>query len=50
MKRGPARITRHRRRARGYEALPTHHEATAHWAMVRITSSRHPDLKSRYGF
>jgi len=37
-------ITRHRRGARDYEALPTHHEAMVCWAMIRITSRRltHP--------
>jgi transposase len=33
-------ITRHRRCARDYEALPTHHEAVVRWAMIRITSQR----------
>jgi transposase len=33
-------ITRHRRCARDYEALPTHHEAMVCWAMIRITSRR----------
>ena len=37
-------ITRHRRCARDYEALPAHHEAMVRWAMIRITSRRlaHP--------
>jgi len=33
-------ITRHRRCARDYEALPAHHEAMVRWAMIRITSKR----------
>jgi len=33
-------ITRHRRCARDYEALPAHHEAMVHWSMIRITSRR----------
>lgn len=33
-------ITRHRRCARDYEALPVHHEAMVCWAMIRITSRR----------
>jgi transposase len=33
-------ITRHRRCARDYERLPTHHEAMVHWTMIRITSQR----------
>jgi len=33
-------ITRHRRCARDYEGLPTHHEAMVCWAMIRITSQR----------
>jgi transposase len=33
-------ITRHRRCARDYERLPTHHEAMVRWAMIRITSQR----------
>ena len=33
-------ITRHRRCARDYEALPAHHEAMVCWAMIRITSRR----------
>lgn len=33
-------ITRHRRCARDYEALPAHHEAMVRWAMIRITSRR----------
>lgn len=33
-------ITRHRRCARDYEALPAHHEAMVRWAMIRVTSRR----------
>ena len=33
-------ITRHRRCARDYERLPTHHEAMVRWSMIRITSQR----------
>lgn len=33
-------ITRHRRCARDYEALPAHHEAMVRWTMIRITSLR----------
>lgn len=33
-------ITRHRRCARDYERLPTHHEAMVRWSMIRITSRR----------
>ena len=33
-------ITNHRRCARDYERLPTHHEAMVRWAMIRITSRR----------
>lgn len=33
-------ITRHRRCARDYEALPAHHEAMVRWAMIRIMSKR----------
>ena len=40
VERSLAWITRHRRCARDYEALPTHHEAMVRWAMIRITSRR----------
>jgi transposase len=40
VERSLAWITRHRRCARDYEALPTHHEAMVRWAMIRITSKR----------
>jgi len=40
VERSLAWITRHRRCARDYEALPTHHEAMVRWAMIRITSQR----------
>jgi transposase len=33
-------IVRHRRCARDYERLPTHHEAMVRWTMIRITSRR----------
>jgi transposase len=33
-------ITGHRRCARDYERLPTHHEAMVRWTMIRITSKR----------
>jgi transposase len=40
VERSLAWITRHRRCARDYEALPAHHEAMVRWAMIRITSRR----------
>lgn len=40
VERSLAWITRHRRCARDYEALPVHHEAMVRWAMIRITSRR----------
>ena len=40
VERSLAWITRHRRCARDYEALATHHEAMVRWAMIRITSQR----------
>jgi len=40
VERSLAWITRHRRCARDYEALPTHHEAMVRWAIIRITSRR----------
>jgi transposase len=33
-------ITAHRRCARDYERLPTHHEAMVRWTMIKITSRR----------
>ncbi len=44
-------ITRHRRCARDYEALPAHHEAMVCWAMIRITSRtpRHQTISSGTG-
>jgi transposase len=33
-------IVRHRRCARDYERLPTHHETMVRWSMIRITSQR----------
>ena len=40
VERSLAWITRHRRCARDYEALTTHHEAMVRWAMIRIISQR----------
>jgi transposase len=40
VERSLAWITRNRRCARDYEALPTDHEAMVRWAMIRITSRR----------
>ena len=40
VERSLAWITRHRRCARDYEALPAHHEAMVLWAMITIMNRR----------
>ena len=40
-------ITRHRRCARDYERLPTHHEAMVRWTMIRLTSKRLSTLEQK---